>query len=168
MKFLKDILYDFFPRGRKDHKTIYEKFNCYACMHVRYGINSEDASMHIKGPSDLRNNIREVVKKAYRWKRKSLPLYIMSNIIDSGYFDFLKPKYDIYRYTDFEELREQFTCREIIDNNLLYLVEKNIMRYAPFKILPDGRNQFIFTGPFKISPNGREKAIREKHRVDKG
>ena len=131
-------------------------------MHVRYGINSIDASMHIKKPLGLRSNIQEVVKKAYRWKRKSTPLYIMSNIMDSGYFDFLKPKYDIYRYTDFKELREQFTCREIIDNNLLYSVEKNIMRHAPFKILPDGRNPFIFTGPFKIFPDGRKK-LSEKN-----
>ena len=53
----------------------------------------------------------------------------------------------IYTYTDFEKLREQFIGREKIDHNLLYSVEKNIMKHAIIKIFPHKRNKLIFELP---------------------
>ena len=72
----------------------------------------------------------------------------MSNIAKPpDYFDFLKPQYDIYRYTDFKELREQFVEQRAIDHDLLYSMEKNIMRHALVKIFPQRKNYFfVFRG----------------------
>ena len=151
MKVLSDTLYDLprFP-GKRFTKAL----GCYACMHVRYVGSAEHASRKLKESQDLTANIKSVVGMVYNRQDSNLPLYIMSNIMDDDYFDFLKPKYDIYRYTDFKELRERFVEREIIDHNLLYSVEKNIMRYAVVKILPHSRNQFIFEGPWCMNRSG--------------
>ena len=76
---------------------------------------------------------------AYKKSIRGLPLYIMSNIMEPNYFNFLKRKYDAYRYTDFEVLRERFVERKVIDHNLLYSVEKNIMQHALVKIFPKNK-----------------------------
>ena len=136
---------------------------CYACMHVRYGVNSQTARQLLQSSNVLRRSVVSVVREVYREFDSSLPLYIMSNIEQSDYFDFLKPKYDIYRYTDFEELRGRFVDREEIDHNLLYSVEKNIMRYAPIKIFPSNRRQFIFRGPWHRDwTGGLGKKLKDK------
>ena len=164
MKVLINALYDFFPRGRSKSSEIYEKFSCYMCMHVRYGWSGRYASTLIKQSSDLRFCLGKTVKKAYSWKHRSMPLYIMSNIMEPDYFDFLISKYNIYRYTDFKELREQFIHKDVIDHNLLFSVEKNIMRHTPFKILSGKGNQFIFQGEWSNTKSGFEKPRRLKHR----
>ena len=149
MKILFDtLLYDL-PRFRGYKNSFTEASGAYTCMHVRYGGNASDASRKLKESQDLTANIKSVVGMVYKRQYRKLPLYIMSNITDADYFDFLKSKYDIYRYTDFKELRERFVDREIIDHNLLYSVEKNIMRHALVKIFPHSGNQFIFEGPWR-------------------
>ena len=147
---LSDILWDLPKIQYSDMAFYYRDLNYYACMHVRYGGNVNHASKLIKRtPQRLSMAIKRVLRAIYERNRKNLPLYIMSNINDVHYFDFLKPDYDIYRYTDFRELRERFTRQEEIDHNLLYSVEKNIMRYATVKILPSSRNRFIFECPWQ-------------------
>ena len=143
MKVLSDELYSF-PRYRNNKKCFSKDLGCYVCMHVRYGGSPDDALTRLKKSQDLTANIKSVVGMVYERQVSNLPLYIMSNIMDADYFNFLKPKYDIYRYTDFKEFRERFVDREIIDHNLLYSVEKNIMGYAPVKIFPHRRYPFIF------------------------
>ena len=100
----------------------------------------------IKHADYLRNGIVKAVKNVYEMHSKNMPLYIMSNRMDADYFDFLKPKYNVYRYTDFEELVEQVTRGGVIDHNLLYLVEKNIMRHAAVNIHCYRKNRFVFEG----------------------
>ena len=118
----------------------------------------------LKGSDILRRSVSSVAREVYRRIDPSLPLYIMSNITQPDYFDFLKPKYNVYRYTDFEELRERFVDRKEIDHNLLYLVEKNIMRYAPIKIFSKVGNQFIYIAPWgRNSTGGFSKKQRGKN-----
>ena len=118
----------------------------YACMHVRYEARRKKHAQRLS-KSDLMINIEETIKMVYRRHKKKPPLYIMSDIMETNYFDFLKPRYDIYRYTNFKELRAQFIERERIDHNLLYSVEKNIMKHAIIKIFPHKRNKLIFELP---------------------
>ncbi len=146
MELFTDVLYDL-PRFRKfGIEQDFNNLRYYACMHVRFAENSKIASEEIKHADYLRNGIEDAVKNVYEMHSKNMPLYIMSNIMDTDYFDFLKPKYNVYRYTDFEELVEQVTRGGVIDHNLLYSVEKNIMRYAAVKIHSYRRNRFIFEG----------------------
>ena len=148
MKLLSDILYEL-PRIRyADTEFCYEGLNYYACMHVRYGANPKAAQKMISQSAKLSKYVEKVVKIIYERNDKDMPLYIMSNIMDANYFGFLKPKYNIYRYTDFKELRERFSCKEVIDNNLLYAVESNIMRHAVVKVFPLYRNKFVFEYPW--------------------
>ena len=167
MKFLTNILYDFFPRGRFQNAEIYEKFYPYACMHVRYK-GSIKRIIRDKISPELKVSIERVLRKEYKKKYKRIPLYIMSNL-NMDYFDFLKDQFNIYRYTDFKELREQFSYRENIDHNLLYSVEKNIMRHAVIKIFPDKRNPFMLTGPWNNRKGGiiKSKASFTKNSIRK-
>ena len=151
MQKLSNVLYTLSRyRGSVHKKLCSSAAGCYACMHVRYGINPKHSIRLLQSSSTLRKNVLEVVEEAGKID-KSLPLYIMSNIAQPDYFDFLKPKYDVYRYTDFKELRERFVDREEIDHDLLYSVEKNIMKHAPIKILSGNRNKFIFRGPWRMT-----------------
>ena len=146
MKLFTNVIYDL-PRFRKFNiEQDFNNFRYYACMHVRFAENSKVASKEIKHADYLRKDIEAAVKNVYEMHSKSMPLYIMSNIMDADYFDFLKPKYSIYRYTDFEKLVEQVSQDGVLDHNLLYSVEKNIMRYAAVKIHSYRRNRFVFEG----------------------
>ncbi len=146
MKLFTGALYDL-PRFRKfSIEQDFNNFRYYACMHVRFAEYSKIASKEIKHADYLRKGIEAAVKNVYEMHSKNMPLYIMSNIMDADYFDFLKPKYNIYRYTDFEKLVEQVSQDGVIDHNLLYSVEKNIMRYAAVKIHSYRRNRFVFEG----------------------
>ena len=79
----------------------------------------------------------------------------MSNIAEPDYFNFLTSKFDVYRYTDFEELRERFVAQEVIDHDLLYSVEKNIMRHALVKIFPQRKDYFfVFRGDWSRRKTG--------------
>ena len=142
---------------------------CYICMHVRYGRDSRSAQELLQTSNALRKSVSQVVKEVYRRFDRSLPLYIMSNITQSDYFDFLKLKYDVYRYTDFKELRERFVDRKEIDHNLLYSVEKNIMKHAPIKIFSGNRGRFIYRGPwYKTSTGSLNKKQRNKNNSNTG
>ena len=67
---------------------------------------------------------------------KGCKIYIMSDIRDRRYFDFLKKDYRVYRYFDFPELEALVSKNNDseIDNAMLYSVEKNILQYAYTKI----------------------------------
>ena len=146
MKLFTSVLYDL-PRFRKfSVEQDFNNFRYYACMHVRFAENSKVASKEIKHADYLRKGIKAAVKNIYEMHSKNMPLYIMSNIMAIDYFDFLKPKYNIYRYNDFEQLIEQVSQDGVINHNLLYSVEKNIMRYAAVKIHSYRRNRFVFEG----------------------
>ena len=160
MRLLSRILYEFPNLRCEDTGFYYEGLNYYACMHVRYMGNAEEAQMGIRKSSELSKYVQRVVKTVYARNHKSMPLYIMSNIMDDNYFNFLKPKYDIYRYTDFEELREQFSVKEEIDHNLLYAVECNIMRHAAVRVFPTYRNSFIFEYPWLHAMNTFERVFK--------
>ena len=147
-KFLSRILYEL-PRVRyADTEFCYEGFNHYACMHVRYEGDINMTSKILNKSLDLRESVKKVCKIVYERNNKAMPLYIMSNVMNANYFDFLRPQYDIYKYTDFKELREQFKEKEEIDHNLLFMVEQNIMRHATVRIWPRGRNRFVFEYPW--------------------
>ena len=68
---------------------------------------------------------------------KGCKIYIMSDIQDRRYFDFLKKDYNVYRYFDFPELEALVSKNNDseIDNAMLYSVEKNILQYAHTKIV---------------------------------
>ena len=148
MNTLCNMLYDFLPRYRKHKKKFLRNSGSYACVHVRYAGNIRSASRHLKQhPEALKKSLSKTIEMAYEQSVKGLPLYIMSNIAEPDYFNFLKPKYDIYRYTDFKELRERFVAQEVIDHDLLYSVEKNIMQHALVKIFPQRKDYFfVFRG----------------------
>ena len=102
----------------------------YACLHVRLG----DAAhyMHIKYAS-APHHLRHIVSCAVP---KGSTIYIMSDISDPCYFDFLKKNYTVYLYSDFPELKALALAENDrgVDNAMLYSVEKNIMQYAYIKI----------------------------------
>lgn len=116
--------------------------NCfYACLHVR---TTDSPILYDRFYfASLRTQIKRTIKVA-NLERKS-KLYIMSDILKSGYFDFLKLDYQVYRYYDFPEL-EQLVSGEnsSADNYMLYSVEKNIMAYALIQIMPPRNNRQIF------------------------
>ena len=152
MNTLSNMLHNFLPRYRRERKQFFKNSGCYACVHVRYVRNTQHASGLLQQQSQaLKKSLSRTIAMAYKNSIGDLPLYIMSNIAEPDYFNFLKSKYDVYRYTDFKELREQFVEQEVIDNDLLYSVEKNIMRHALVKIFPKRRNNmFIFKGEWGI------------------
>ena len=128
------------------------RFNYYMCMHIRGGdILQYDKSYYFSAQKEQINHIVEAV---YARHSSKIPIYIMSNM-DLSYFDFLKPKYEIYTYKDFPKLKKLFVSKYAsVDHNLLYAVEKNIMRYALVKIMPPNRNWLVFDldASYKIPP----------------
>ena len=148
MKTLSKILYDI-PSIRYTDAEFYNKdLNCYACIHVRCGWDVDHVEMLLPNFASLRKVIEKVIKSVYARNHKNLPFYIMSSIGQKLGLDFLKSKYDVYRYTDFKVLRERFCSDSEIDYALLYAVEKNIMRHATVKVFPIERNFFIFEHPW--------------------
>ena len=103
----------------------------YACLHVR----GNDALKHISNQYGAnQNNLRGILKHAVP---KGSVIYLMSDIIEPHYFDFLSKNYIVYRYFDFPELKalvSNIDKREI-DNAMLYSVEKNILQYSHIKIV---------------------------------
>ena len=148
LKFLSDTLYSHYRLY--DHANICEFENgldYYVCMDVRAEANCNFASI-LMNKYMIRNKVKEAIRKTQdRWIKK-VPFYIMSNIMETNYFNFLKSKYDIYRYTDFKELEERLVRDGVTDHNLLYMVENNIMRYALIKVLPNKMNRFVIEGPW--------------------
>ena len=102
----------------------------YACLHVR--ANDAFFFPNIRygaDPSHLRQLIRQAVPEG------SI-IYIMTDIGNPHYFDFLKKAYRVYQYFDFPELKALVSNenKKEIDNAMLYAVEKNILQYAHIKI----------------------------------
>ena len=153
MNTLCHTLHGFLPRYRRERENFFKNSGGYACVHVRYGISARHASNLLEQQSSaLNKNLSETIKMACKESIRGLPLYIMSNIAELDYFHFLKSKYDVYRYTDFKELRERFVEQEVIDQDLLYSVEKNIMTHALVKIFPARKNNiFVFKGKWNLT-----------------
>ena len=104
----------------------------YACLHVR--LNDMSYTPYVRYASKPKN-ICAALKRAIPQNSK---LYIMSDIQDPNYFDFLKKDYQIYRYHDFPVLKQLVSGESgnPVDNAMLYSVEKNILQYANRKIIP--------------------------------
>ena len=113
----------------------------YACMHVR--MSDRESQWPVFEFSSSEKHIKSVLKHSIA---KGSQLYIMSDIHQPDFFDFLKSDYQVYRYYDFPKLRELVSGEDSkkIDNVMLYLVEKNIMRYATVKILAPHRGPMIY------------------------
>ncbi len=117
--------------------------NYYACMHVRASIDDRDYEQPIFTFASLKLQIKTVLQGAIARGSK---LYIMSDIHQPDFFDFLKSDYRVYRYHDFPNLKRLVSGEDDgkIDNVMLYLVEKNIMRHAMVKILPPHKGPMIY------------------------
>ena len=171
---LTDIVLDYFGVSRPDMELLINilhrrhrymtgcprvNFNYYACLDVRCERNISTFPKSIN-KYVMRLRVEKVIRKVLHnrgYYKKQLPFYIRSDIKDIDYFDFLKPKYNVYKYTDFRELKERFTHSDSADYNLLYLVENNIMRYALVKVFSNGMNRFAFEGPWSNSLFGMGK-----------
>ena len=116
--------------------------NYYACMHVRASINDRDYEQPIFTFGALKKQIEMVLSEAIA---KGSQLYIMSDIHQPDFFDFLKSDYKIYRYHDFPQLKQLVSGKgKRVDNVMLYLVEKNIMKHATVKILPPHKGPMVY------------------------
>ena len=128
----------------------------YACINLGYEKNISSASGLIN-KYIARMKVQEVIRQVRKRRGKKLPFYITSNRVNIG----LSPKQNVYRYVDFKELKERFIQSKIIDYNLLYLVEDNIMRHAAIKIPPAKMNSFFFEGPWN-SRSGINRSLVQK------
>ena len=115
----------------------------YACMHVRASIKDRDFGQPIFPFSAVREQIKSVIEHSIA---RGSRLYIMSDIHQPNFFDFLKSDYRVYRYHDFPKLRQLVSGEgsRKIDNVMLYLVEKNIMKYATVKILAPHKGPMVY------------------------
>ena len=114
----------------------------YACMHVRASINDRDYGQPIFTFISLKQQIKSVLTHAVC---KGARIYIMSDIHQQDFFDFLKPDYRVYRYYDFPQLKQLVSGEKgFVDNVMLYLVEKSIMKHATVKILPPHKGPMIY------------------------
>ena len=117
-------------------------FLYYACLHVR--ANDMLFSMGHRYSTN-RHHLKNIIKYAIP---KNSIIYVMADIKDPHYFDFLKKDYTVYRYFDFPELKALIFNEKVaeIDNAMLYSVEKNIMQYAHTKLLRAREHlTFIYT-----------------------
>ncbi len=113
----------------------------YACMHVR--MSDRESQWPVFEFSSSKGHIKSVLEYSIR---KGSRLYIMSDIHQPEFFDFLKSDYRVYRYHDFPNLKRLVSGKDggKIDNVMLYLVEKNIMKHATVKILPPHKGPMIY------------------------
>ena len=128
-----DVRHDYIPLNK-----VY-----YACMHVRASIKDRDFDQPIFPFAAMKEQIESVLEYSIA---KGSRLYIMSDIHQPDFFDFLKSDYRIYRYHDFPKLRQLVSGEDgrKVDNVMLYLVEKNIMKYATVKILAPHKGPMIY------------------------
>ena len=103
----------------------------YACLHVRGNDSLKYLSTQYAAN---RNNLRRILKHAVP---KGSTIYLMSDIAEPHYFDFLNENYIVYRYFDFPELKALVINedKKESDNAMLYSVEKNILQYSHIKII---------------------------------
>ena len=115
--------------------------NYYACMHVR--MSDRESQWPVFEFSSSKKNITAALEHSIA---KGSRLYIMSDIHQPDFFDFLKSDYRVYRYHDFPILKRLVSGEDDgkIDNVMLYLVEKNIMKHATVKILPPHKGPMIY------------------------
>ena len=114
----------------------------YACMHVRAAINDRDYEQPIFTFASSKRQIKSVLTNSVC---KGAMIYIMSDIHQPNFFDFLKPDYQVYRYYDFPQLKQLVSGgKDFVDNVMLYLVEKSIMKHATVKILPPHKGPMIY------------------------
>ena len=146
MQNAQELLYNRCSTENLIKKIKHEKF-FYSCLHIRANdmLFYEHGFFHAALPSNIK-------KLVYRACPRDTKLYIMSDIHDAKYFDFLKNRYDVYTYHDFPELKcivdnESRTA----DNHLLYQVEKNIMDHALVKLVAHRRTVYHFQSDFIYS-----------------
>ena len=115
----------------------------YACMHVTSKRGSRPKELPMLQFVFSTKQVKTLLGYAIS---KGSKLYIMSDIRNPQHFDFLKEDYRIYRYYDFPELNQLVSGEQgsVIDNVMLYLVEKNIMRYATVKIIPPYKGMLMY------------------------
>ncbi len=115
--------------------------NHYVCMHVR--MSDRESQWPVFEFSSSKKNIESILEHSID---KGSQLYIMSDIHQPDFFDFLKSNYRIYRYHDFPKLRQLVSGEGggKIDNVMLYLIEKNIMKHATVKILSPHKGPMIY------------------------
>ena len=133
-----------FSCGSMDENTLANDISLetsyYACMHVR--ASDREYRWPIFALTSSKDQIKLVMKHA---ASKGSRVYIMSDVHKVDFFDFLKSDYQIYRYYDFPLLKRLVSRDDgTIDNVMLYLVEKNIMKYATVKILPPHKGPMIY------------------------
>ncbi len=115
--------------------------NYYACMHVR--MSDRESQWPVFEFSSSKEHIKSVLEHSIS---KGSQLYIMSDIHQPDFFDFLKSDYRVYRYHDFPDLKRLVSEESggKIDNVMLYLAEKNIMKHATVKILPPHKGPMVY------------------------
>ena len=115
----------------------------FACMYVQgkkgSRLDKQPLLRFAASPKQIRTLLSYAISKGSR-------LYIMSDIKNPQHFDFLKGDYQVYRYHDFPELKQLVSGEKegSIDNVMLSLVERNIMKYATVKILPPNKNSMMY------------------------
>ena len=115
---------DFFQRRLPSHPAYY------ACVYI-------PRSEHLTADEVYTTDISQIRKSMDRANISRNAIYIASNIDDFAYFNSLKKRYSkLYRYSDFPELKALISGDngQLINNAMLYSVEKNIMQYAAVKI----------------------------------
>ena len=142
----------------------------YAALHIRANdlcSYSRTFLLYWNRPRNIKRIVNKIIRKGSR-------IYIMSDIHDRYYFDFLKKDYVVYQYHDFPDLKALVTKNNghEIDNAMLYSIEKNIFQYASVKIK---RIQFApkifyidssFNVPLlSVSPNFIDKSISNLSRI---
>ncbi len=115
----------------------------YACMHVGNKKNYSPKEARVRQFAFSSKQVKTLLGYAIS---KGSKLYIMSTIRNPHYFDFLKEDYCVYRYHDFPELTRLVSGEQgsAVDNVMLYLVEKNIMRHATVKIIPPRKGMMMY------------------------
>ena len=114
----------------------------YVCLHVRGNDMLRD--LEFKFGSN-RLNLSSIIE---RMIPKDSRIYIMSDIQQRDYFDFLKEDYIVYQYHDFPELKALVSGDngKQVDNTMLYSVEKNIFQYASVKMIRSNKSpKLIYT-----------------------
>ena len=121
--------------------TLKPSTNHYVCMHVR--MSDRESQWPVFDFSSSKKNIESILEHSIA---KGSRLYIMSDIHQADFFDFLKSDYRVYRYHDFPKLRKIVSGEDgsKIDNVMLYLIEKNIMKHATVKILPPHKGPMVY------------------------
>ena len=143
MRDAQELLYNRCSTENLFEKIKHEKF-FYCCLHIRANdmLFHEYHFFHAALPSNIK-------KLVYRACPRGTKLYIMSDIHDAKYFDFLRDRYDVYTYHDFPELKHLVHKNsDFADNHLLFMVEKNIMDHALVKLVAHRRDVYHFQSDF--------------------